>query len=109
MNQGIKSKKYKVMKARIIISIIAVLLSINTVSANPNRMLVFRDALGRTLFQPVKAEEASEELPEEVRAEFFRIRSEMSCRVFDISGLMKPEEEDPLPFDLENEFRTAAK
>ncbi len=97
------------MKARIIISTIAILLSITSVSANPGRMLIFKDAFGRTLLQPVKTEEITEEVPEEIRAEFFRIRSENACRVFDLSDLIKPEKEEPLPFDLEKEFSTAAK
>jgi len=95
------------MKTRIIITAAAIMFSITLASANPNRTLTFRDAFGRTLIQPIKVEEASDSLPLEVQAEFIRMRQEAANQVFDLTELMKPEVEEPLPFDLNKTFITA--
>ncbi len=97
------------MKTRMIITAAAIIFSVTMASANPNKNLTFRDAFGRTLIQPIKVEEASDSVPFDVQAEFIRMRQEAANQVFDLSELMKPEEEEPLPFDLNIIFSTAKK
>lgn len=76
------------------------LISMATASET-QRTLSFRDALGRTFTMPVKVEEATETIPFDIQAEFRRIRQSDAARIFDISQMSKPEEEEALPFDLE--------
>ncbi len=96
------------MKARTIITAALILISSASIFANPNRTLTFRDAMGRILEQPIAFEELAEEVPAEIRAEFARIRQNGSSRVFDLSEMLEPETEEPLPFDLEKVFRQAS-
>ncbi len=92
-----------------IITAAAIILSVTFASAKPGGALTFTDALGRTLIQPVKTEEACDNIPAEVQAEIFRMRNEAANKVFDLSELMKPEAEEPLPFDLDRMFKMANK
>lgn len=94
------------MKTRIIITAAIIIISSTGIFAgSKERTLTFRDALGRTLSMPVMTEEA-ETVPFDTQAEFSRIRSEYANRVFDLSQMSKPEEEEPLPFDLQEVFHS---
>ncbi len=94
------------MKTRILITAAAILISVTMANAgSKERTLSFRDALGRTLSIPVM-EEMAEPIPFDTKAEFSRIRSNHVNRIFDISQMSKPEEEEPLPFDLDAVLKT---
>lgn len=95
------------MKARIITTAALILITTTTLFANPTRTLTFRDAMGRILEQPMAYEELAEEVPFDFQAEFSRIRQNGSSIILDISDLLEPEKEEPLPFDLQEVFRQA--
>ncbi len=98
------------MKTKILITAAMMFFGISLANANPNRtFLKFYDAMGTELIQPFFAEEAEEILPFEVTAAFEQIKQERIYRIFDLSELTKPEEEEELPFDLEKVFRQAKK
>lgn len=98
------------MKTRMIITAAAIIFSVSFATASSQgKNLIFKDGLGRTLIQPVKPEEACEPLPNEVEACFSSKCQGSASQVFDLSELMRPEEEEPLPFDLKKMFKTAKK
>ncbi len=91
------------MKTRMIITAAIIIISSTfSFAGSKERTLTFRDALGRTLTMPVMTEEATEAVPFDTKAEFNRIRSMDASRVFDLSQMSKPEEEEPLPFYLQD-------
>ena len=94
------------MKTRIIITAAIIFISSTGIFASSKeRTITFRDSLGRTLSIPVMTEEA-EKVPFDTKAEFSRIRSTDASRIFDLSQMSKPEEEEPLPFDLKEVFNS---
>jgi putative heme degradation protein len=98
------------MKTQLMITAAAILFSINIANANPTRTaLKFYDSMGKELIQPFFAEEATNSLPFEIAAEVTKIKKENACRIFDLSELTKPEQEEELLFDLETVFREAKK
>ncbi len=97
------------MKTKLMIIFAAIIFSVTIAQANPGRNLTFLDAKGRTLVQPLKADEAPDSIPFDIAATFISIRQDVIHQVFDISDLMKPEEEEPVPFDVQEVFRTAKK
>ncbi len=95
------------MKAKLIITAMAILFSTTLTMANPNkRALTFRTALGSVLIQPVNEEVTQDSLPAEIQAEFFRLRKEKTVKMFDLTDMIKPEKEEPLPFDLNKVLQT---
>lgn len=95
------------MKTRIIATAAILLFSISLASASPKtRTLSFRDALGRTFTMPTIIEEAQETAPFDIQAEFSRIRSSETAKMIDLSGMLKPEQEEALPFDLDEVLKT---
>lgn len=98
------------MKTKIFTTVAVLLISISFVSANPTETtLRFWDSMGRMLIQPFQAEEATDSLPAAVKQETERRKQERIYRVYDLSELTKPEEEEELPFDLESVLQTAKK
>ncbi len=98
------------MKTRMIITTAIIIISSTfSFAGSKERTLTFRDALGRTLTMPAMTEEATEAVPFDTSAEFSRIRSLDANRVLDISAMIKPEEEQPLPFDLDKVFKAVTK
>lgn len=97
------------MKTKLMITFAAIIFSAAIAQANPGRNLTFLDAKGRTLVQPLKADEAPDSVPFDIAATFISVRQDVSQQVFDISELMKPEEEEPIPFDVQAVFKTAKK
>lgn len=98
------------MKTKVLITAAAILFSISLANANPTRtFLKFYDAMGTELIQPFFAEEAYDSIPTEIAAEFTKIKHEKIFRIYDLSELTKPEQEEELPFDLETAFREAKK
>lgn len=90
------------MKAKLIISAIAIALSINGLTASTFKStLTFWNASGEELVQPLMMEDAAEPLPVEVRCEFQRLLNSRVETTFDISELIKPEEEEDLPVYIE--------
>ena len=75
-----------------------------TQACAPDRLLYFKDALGRTPTMPVWVEKGTEEsLPFDQKAVFEEARREMSGRVFDISSMSRPEPDaDDIPEELEH-------
>ncbi len=95
------------MKTRIFITAIVLLFSISLASASPKtRTLSFRDALGRTFTMPTIIEEAQEAAPFDIQAEFSRIRTNETARMIDLTNMIKPEQEEELPFDLNEVLKT---
>ncbi len=87
------------MKAKMIITTIAIALTINGLAASTFKStLTFWNASGEELVQPLMMEEAAETLPREVRCEFQRLLNSRVEATFDISELIKPEEEEELPY-----------
>lgn len=98
------------MKTKVLITAAIIFLSISFANANPSRTaLKFYNAMGKELLQPIIAEETADSLPLEIAAEFTKIKHEKIFRIYDLSELTKPEEEEELPFDLETVFRQAKK
>ncbi len=98
------------MKTRMIITAAIIIISSSiSFAGSKERTLTFRDALGRTLTMPAMTEEATEEVPFDTQEAFSLIRSMDASRVFDISAMSKPEEEQPLPFDLDKVFKAVTK
>ncbi len=96
------------MKAKMILTAAAIIFSITATMANPNETtLTFWNNLGQRLIQPIMPEEKADALPFNVASEVESIRIENANRVFDLSGLIQPEAEEALPFDLEKVFQTA--
>ncbi len=94
------------MKTRILTFAAVIIFSVTLASAGTKQhTLIFHDALGRTLTLPMMAEEP-EAIPFDTTAEFSRIRANDPCNGFDISQMMKPEEEEELPFDLDAVLQT---
>ena len=95
------------MKTRIFITAAAIIFSISLASAgSKQRTLTFRDSFGRILTMPMMAEEVPDSTPFDTKAEFGRIRSAGVQNVFDISGLIKPEKEEELPFDIDQVLKS---
>ncbi len=91
------------MKAKMIITAIAITISMNGLMANQSEsILTFWNAAGEKLIQPVMVHESDEALPLEVRCEFERMRNGMIHKTFDISELTRPEEEEELPYFIQN-------
>lgn len=89
------------MKAKLILTAVAILFSASLTMANPSkRALTFRTTLGNILTQPVKEEVAQDSVPPHVQAEFLRLRQEKTVQMIDLTDMIKPEKEEPLPFDL---------
>ncbi len=96
------------MKAKMIITTIAIALSINGLTASAfNSTLTFWNASGEELVQPLMMEEAAEPLPVEVRCEFQRLLNSRVEATFDISELIKPEEEEELPHYIDRILHSA--
>ncbi len=94
------------MKTRTIITAALILFSVVFANAgSKERTLSFSDSLGRLLTMPVMIEIA-EETPFDTQSEFNRIRTNHVNRLFDISEMNKPEEAEPLPFDLDAVLET---
>ncbi len=95
------------MKAKLIITAMVILFSTTLTMANPSkRTLTFRTTLGSVLIQPVNEEATQDSLPLEIQAEFFRLRKEKTVKMIDLTDMIKPEKEEPLPFDLNQVLRT---
>ena len=91
------------MKRKMFITAIAVTFSISGLMANQSEsVLTFWNAAGEKLIQPIMVEEQVEELPLVVRCEFERMRNYGVHQIFDISELMRPEEEEELPYFIKN-------
>ncbi len=87
------------MKAKMIITTIAIALIVNGLTASTfNSTLTFWNASGEELVQPMMMEETIETLPREVRCEFERLRNNRIYETFNISEMMRPEEEEELPY-----------
>ncbi len=87
------------MKTKMIITSIAIAISINGLMANSSELtLTFFNASGEELVQPMMMEETIETLPLEVRCEFERLQKNRIYKTFDISEMMRPEEEEELPY-----------
>lgn len=98
------------MKTKALITAAVIFFSISLANANPTRtFLKFYDAMGKELIQPFFEEVATDSVPYEVAAEFTRIKHEKIFRIYDLSELTKPEQEEELPFDLETMYRQAKK
>lgn len=96
------------MKAKMIITIIAITLSTNVLMASQSEStLTFWNSLGQKLEQPLMIDEAVETLPWAVRCEFQRLQHKKINKVFDLSELIKPEKEEELPFYLEQILHSA--
>ncbi|TVR43040.1 MAG: hypothetical protein EA394_02185 [Bacteroidia bacterium] len=89
------------MKTRMIITAALILFTATFVTAgSKQRTLSFRDALGRTFTISV-VEEKEDPAPFNLGNEF---KSNVSSRVFDISSLMKPEQEEEVPAEISEAF-----
>ncbi len=94
------------MKTRIITAAALILINVTMANAgSKERTLSFRDSFGHILSIPV-LEEKAEETPFDTKNEFNRIRTNNVNRVFDISQMSKSEEEETLPFDLDDVLKT---
>ncbi len=94
------------MKTRIIATIATILISASIFTANANTAtLTFYDANGTELTMPVMEEEA-EAIPAEIKELFQEVESKAHNHVFDIPRYSKPEQEEELPFDLEEVLAT---
>lgn len=95
------------MKAKMIFTAIAIAISTNGLMANQSEAtLTFWNAAGEELIQPLIVEEPAETLPPEVRCEFERLRNNSVYQTFDISKLIRPEEEEELPHYIINILRS---
>ena len=94
------------MKTRIIATIATILISASFITANANTAtLTFYDAHGTELTMPVMEEEA-EAIPAEIKGLFEAEESKPQNHVFDISRYSKPEQEEELPFNLDEVLAT---
>lgn len=91
------------MKARILITA-ALIISMGVAHAAIPAALIFTTSEGKELVQPVPAEETTEVLPLEVKQEIVKSQASLATYHFDITDYIKPEEEEPLPFDLQKVF-----
>jgi hypothetical protein len=75
-----------------------------TMACAPERLLYFKDALGRTLTMPVCMEkEVAEPLPFDQQAVLEEARKALSARVFDLSSMSRPEPDaDDVPEELKH-------
>ncbi|MDR4988965.1 MAG: hypothetical protein RG741_09040 [Bacteroidales bacterium] len=90
----------------IIVAVIA--LSINGLMAHQSEStLKFWNSFGEELIQPVMKEEAIETPPLDIRCEFERLRTRDVYRTFDLSELVRPEEEQELPLYIERILHSA--
>ncbi len=88
------------MKTRIIATIATILISASFITANANTAtLTFYDANGTELTMPVMEEEA-EAIPTELNGLFEPAEEKPHNHVFDITRYSQPEQEEELPFDL---------
>ncbi len=94
------------MKARILITA-ALIITMGAAQAATPASLVFKTNNGKELVQPVRPEDTEEALPLEVRQEIEKTKSNQAGFHFDITSYIQPEEEEPLPFDLNTEFLKA--
>ncbi len=92
------------MKTRIIATLATILISASFISANANTTtLTFYDANGTELTLPLMEEEA-EAIPADLKSLFESAENEPQKHVFDISRYSQPEQEEELPFDLNEEL-----
>ncbi len=97
------------MKAKMIITAAAIIISITAAMANPTETtLTFWSSLGQKLIQPITPEEA-EPIPSAVAVEFEKICNENPYIIFDLTELIKPEVEEEIPVDLRMDFHTVKK
>lgn len=95
-------KTSSTMKTKVVILAATLMLMSAFAQADPNqRTLTFKNALGRILVLPMKAEEQSEPLPFDATSEFTRIKKTQACQPLDLSAMTKPEKEDSIPFDTQ--------
>lgn len=94
------------MKTRIFIAA-ALIISMGAVHAAMPASLIFSTSEGKELVQPVAQEDPTEALPLEVRQEVEKSQANLTYYHFDITGYLRAEEEEPLPFDLYTEFLSA--
>ncbi len=95
------------MKTKVIISAaFLVLFTAMTFASSPKEVLKLKDSYGRILTMPVKTEEAvTDSLPFDLHDVFVKTRLQEVNTVFDISGMIKPEEEvDDVPRELRHLF-----
>ncbi len=98
-NNNKHKKTSKIMKTKMIITSVAIAISINGLMANQSEsILTFFNASGEELVQPMMMEETAETLPREVRCEFERLQNNRIYETFNINEMMRPEEEEELPY-----------
>lgn len=96
------------MKTKIFFSALAVLFSVNISMANQSgATLTFWNALGEKLIQPIMIEESTETLPVEIQCAFQIMKRSDVYRVFDLSELTRPEQEEELPYYIRNDYHSA--
>ena len=90
------------MKAKMIITTVALLFSINALQAvQSESVLTFWNSMGEELLQPAMMEEATEVPPLEVRCAFESMRNSSIYETIDLSEFARPEKEEALPYYLE--------
>ncbi len=73
-----------------------------TTASSDYRTLTFYDNDGRPLTMPMMEEEPAEPTPFDTVAAIDSELTESTYIIFDITRFSKPEEEEPLPFDLDS-------
>jgi hypothetical protein len=93
------------MKTRIITTALFIIIASFSLAASPQRFLKMYDTKGQILLMPVKGEEAVDSLPFDLHKEFLRAIKADASRMFDLSGMIPPEEEaDDIPCSLRQLF-----
>ncbi len=94
------------MKTRILITA-ALIITMGAAHAAMSASLIFTTSHGKELVQPTMPEDTEEALPFAVRQEMEKSPNNPAYFQFDITNYSQPEEEEPLPFDLNTEFLKA--
>lgn len=68
------------------------------------KTLTFNDSFGRILSMPLMIEEATDEMPFDQTEIFNEVKSERNNRIFDISGMSRPESAEEIPAELKQVF-----
>lgn len=92
------------MKKLIITTALIIFATAFASAGSPSRLLTFKDSFGKILTMPVMEEKEKEEtLPFDHEAVFAKAQSEIINQVFDVSSLIKPEQEvDDIPAELKD-------
>ncbi len=94
------------MNTRILITA-AFIFILGFANASTSAYLTFTTANGVEINQPIEIEETEEILPGIIEEEILKAKANLVFYHFDIRDYFRPEEEEPLPFDLDTMFKTA--